>query len=1449
MKFSLALTSALAFILLLFVATPVHAHTNSVGFDLVDEGDGSCTLEWYYGSWHTGNLSPEGAFSLYTLKDGGNPANVDDYTVEAYGTGGEIRNETNFFTWPGKDTANITLPDVIELGEFEYYQQDGGAYTDIADAGFQPGTNYFFTTSGGGALTDISGQNSQTYSHQSATIQRVQSGTYRGFYDGLGSWDDVQPPSSTPMITATFQPELAIQEGLITIASGCRVFFGAVPTILIESFEGDNGFSTNDFVASTRSGSITGTVDSANTDTTTLAVSFGATSFTLSDPELELSGDDWTLALPGPIDPGSHEVTATVTETDATPVSDTITLKIVAASIENITEDDGLSQTDFRTSDQALFIHGLYSASSASQLTVELNGVVHTLGGNASQDALLTSSGDDWVLDLTDTTLGIGTYTVTAKAIEGTETYTAMQDVEVVNAPALPTFDSITDDIGTVGDFITTDDTLIIEGTFEANESATFTIELGGIVYSLADSPELTSSGDNWNLDLTNRALGEGVFTAKATSINSGGWPSTASQDIEVVAEEADLSISSVVATPDPVVAGDKLTYVITIRNDGPLDATGVTASALLPGGVTLNGSSGCAEDPNGVPACSLGDLAVNSEISYNVVLDVDPATTGGTTLTASFAASGDVPDPDTNNDKVSVDTKVESGAPVFDTGPKVDLGVDEDAGATAIDSLLAATDPNTGETLTWSVQSPPSNGTLIGFDFSATSNAASVTPSGLSYAPAADYFGLDSFTIRVSDGTNYAEITVDVTVDPVNDSPLVNAVSETTDEDTSVTLTLRGSDVDGDALTFAIATGPADGRLGAVTSTGSATAEVTYTPGADFNGSDSFTYTASDGTADSAAAIVDIIVNAVNDLPSATDDSVTTLEDEAVIADVLANDAFGGDGPGNSAIAIVARPSNGSTTVDDGGTRGNPTDDRIVYTPANGFVGTDKLDYQFQDANGDPAMATLTISVEDANQDRPVAADDVLTVAQDSTATSAVLANDSFGSDGPTATAIALVAGPGNGVATIDDGSTPSDPTDDRIDYTPDAGFTGSDSFDYRIADADGDTATATVTVKVKESADTPAAGDDVTRVNEDDSVIVAVLVNDDFGGNGPGTSTVKVVGGPAHGTAAVNDNGTASDPADDQITYTPNTDFFGSDSFDYRIEDVDGDLATATVTVTVDPVNDAPSVDLAGNPGASSGTGEQSIPGFASNFEPGTGEAGQSIVAFVVSNDNHALFDVQPEITNNGTLTFTPSSDNAEGTAKVTVQVRDDGGTDNGGQSLSEAQTFTISIGVLADVQISVSGPPAAEAATEATFTVKVVNYGPSQAEGVVVSVDMPRGTTFVSAGSPCTGGFPCSIDGLSGSPAAAGGSRKQPGRQAIAAGGVVEFDATFRLGGHLSGNEEVIWETMADTGDPNLSNNADRSHMGVAAMPVPVMGPFGLAALMLLVLGVAVRRITTI
>src|SRR6185295_14672931 len=157
-------------------------------------------------------------------------------------------------------------------------------------------------------------------------------------------------------------------------------------------------------------------------------------------------------------------------------------------------------------------------------------------------------------------------------------------------------------------------------------------------------------------------------------------------------------------------------------------------------------------------------------------------------------------------------------------------------------------------------------------------------------YTPAANFNGSDSFTYKVSDGTADSNVaTVTITVTAVNDAPVAVADAATTAEDTAVSGNVLTNDSDLDAsstLTATLVSQPANGSV-----TLAADGSFSYTPAANFNGSDSFTYTASDGTAASNIAAVTITVTAVNDAPVAVADAATTAEDTAVSGNVLTND------------------------------------------------------------------------------------------------------------------------------------------------------------------------------------------------------------------------------------------------------------------------------------------------------------------------------------------------------------------------------------------------------------------------------------------------------------------------------------------------------------------------------------------------------------------------------
>src|SRR5205807_1992795 len=189
---------------------------------------------------------------------------------------------------------------------------------------------------------------------------------------------------------------------------------------------------------------------------------------------------------------------------------------------------------------------------------------------------------------------------------------------------------------------------------------------------------------------------------------------------------------------------------------------------------------------------------------------------------------------------------------------------------------VLTATDAD-GDTLTYSVVAGPAHGALSG-----------VAPN-VTYTPAANYNGPDSFTFKANDGTvDSNRATVTLTVTAVNAAPVPGALPVSTKQDTAKAIGLTATDVDGDALTYAVVTAPAHGTL-------SGTApNLTYTPAAGYFGSDSFTFKANDGTVDSAAATVSVTVAHVNHAPVAAAQTVTTAEDTAKAVVLTATDEIG---------------------------------------------------------------------------------------------------------------------------------------------------------------------------------------------------------------------------------------------------------------------------------------------------------------------------------------------------------------------------------------------------------------------------------------------------------------------------------------------------------------------------------------------------------------------------
>jgi len=324
------------------------------------------------------------------------------------------------------------------------------------------------------------------------------------------------------------------------------------------------------------------------------------------------------------------------------------------------------------------------------------------------------------------------------------------------------------------------------------------------------------------------------------------------------------------------------------------------------------------------------------------------------------------------------------------------------------------------------------------------TNGSATVngTTGEITYTPRSNFSGTDTltYTIRDNDGLVSQPGTVTITV--TTSIPIAGPDSATVAEDSSVVIDVLANDSDSDgtidATSVAIASAPAHGSTQINPTTGA----VTYTPTANYFGSDSFTYTVKDNTgAISNAAAVNINVTPVNDPPVANNDTATTNEDVAVNIPVLNNDTDIEGGLLPTGIVITTTPANGTAVVD-------LVTGQVVYTPALDYSGSDSFRYAVRDSNGALSnTATVSVSINSVN-DAPRTIADVRVATAGAPLLIDVLANDTDPDGTINVGSLTIVQPPLNGTAVIVSG---------QIQYTPNPGFVGGDGFLYTVRDNTG--------------------------------------------------------------------------------------------------------------------------------------------------------------------------------------------------------------------------------------------------------------------------------------------------------------------------------------------------------------------------------------------------------
>jgi large repetitive protein len=643
----------------------------------------------------------------------------------------------------------------------------------------------------------------------------------------------------------------------------------------------------------------------------------------------------------------------------------------------------------------------------------------------------------------------------------------------------------------------------------------------------------------------------------------------------------------------------------------------------------------------------------------------------------------------------------------------------------TSVATTLSCTDAQ-NNTLTYTIVSGPANGTLSG------------TAPNLSYSPNANYNGSDSFTFKANDGSLDSNVaTFNITINAVNDAPTCTNGSATTNEDNAVATPLSCADVDSGSLTYTIVSGPSNGVL---SGTG---ASRTYTPNANFNGSDSFTFKANDGSADSNVATFSLTVTEVNDAPSATNDSKSVAEDDTLsfpASDLTGNDSAGPANESGQTLTVTAVNSTASTNGTVSLVAGT-----VTYTPAANFHGPASFEYTVTDngtTNGsaDPnsATGTVNVTVTEVN-DPPVAVDDEAEVAEDGDVAINVSGNDSAGpaNESSQTLTVSITSAPASGSVVV----LTTGPDAGKVKYTPDADYNGPDSFSYKVCDngttagaADSLCDEADVDVTVTEVNDAPVADDDTATVAEDGNVLVDVLFNDSTGPANESDQTLSIdsVGSAAHGTTEI---------VSGEVKYTPAANYNGPDSFSYTAKDngtTDGandfKTDTATVNVTVTEVNDHPVAATDSLTVAEDGSVIVGTATLMANDSPGpANESGQTLTITAVGSATHGSVSLNGMT---GEVTFTPDGD-YNGPASFTYTVRDNGTTSGSPDYKTDTGTVNVTVTEVNDAPHAVND---SESVPEDSSTGVLVDVLANDGKGAANESGQTLTITFV--GTPSHG-----------------------------------------------------------------------------------------------------------
>ncbi|EPO0009653.1 tandem-95 repeat protein, partial [Vibrio alginolyticus] len=876
---------------------------------------------------------------------------------------------------------------------------------------------------------------------------------------------------------------------------------------------------------------------------------------------------------------GDAEITYTITDGALTdqakvavtvnPVNDAPTIKVDA--VESITEDAVSTDTVVATLEVA------DTDTPEEQLTVSLENNSNGYFALVGDEVKLTQAGVDAV---NNDELNLKDLTISASVSDGVNPTVSDSDSLIVNrVNDAPTVDNVISDQVLAEDF--TIYTIDLNDAFKDSDSA--------LNFSVSGNSNVLVSIENGIATISPTADWNGSEALTFTATDPSG-------------ESVSQTVNFIVAPVADIVA-DKATVV----EDTP------TIIKVL-GNDTFEGDDKVVSlDTNNGPAN--GTVSVNPDGSVTYTPNNNYH---GTDSFTYIVTSGGVSESTT----VNVDVTPVNDAPVA----KDDTAVTDEDTPVTIDVLPNDTDID-GDTLSIQSASVPE-----------AQGKVEIVDGKLVFTPAENFHGDAEITYTVTDGALTDQATVNVTVNAVNDAPVVesNLADQTLAEDFtpySIDLNTAFSDVDNvdGELSFSVS-GNSNIQVAIVNGI------ATFTPTADWNGSEALTFTATDPSGESVSQTVNFTVAPVADIVA---DNATVVEDTPTIIKVLGNDTFEGD---DKVVSLDTNngPANGTVSV-------NP-DGSVTYTPNDNYHGTDSFTY-IVTSGGVSESTTVNVDVTPVN-DAPVAKDDTAVTDEDTPVTIDVLPNDTD-IDGDK--------------LSIDSASVPSDQgtveiVDGKLVFTPAENFHGDAEITYTVTDGSL-TDQATVNVTVNAVNDTPMVESNIAdQTLAEDFTPYSIDLNTAFSDvdNADGELTFSVSGNSNIQVAIV--NGIA--------TFTPTADWNGSENLTFTATDPSGESVSQTVNFTVAPVADIV---------ADNATVVEDTPTIIKVLGNDTFEGDDKVVSLDTNNDPaNGTVSVNPD----GSVTYTPN-DNYHGTDSFTYIVTSGG--------VSESTTVNVDVTPVNDAPVA--------------------------------------------------------------------------------------------------------------------------------------------------------------